>query len=199
MLNEEQLDALDGVNFVTDPGGRILAVGSRRWDSFALQNNAPQLTGRWVISENLFKYISGPDVRRHLKQAMQKISTGADLRLAMLYRCDSPSHRRIMRQTITPIRSSGTCEGLLFQSVVLRSHERQPIDLFDFTERERVAELETDLPGLMMCSWCQRVQAPPLDHGSWIEADSYCAAGGSANVAIIHAICESCSVTAVPR
>ncbi len=199
MLNESDLDTLDGICFVTDLIGEILAVGPKQWDAFASQNNAPELTGRWVINQNLFNYISGPDVRMQLKHAMQKISSSADQRLVMLYRCDAPHRRRIMRQSISPVCSSGRCEGFLFQSVELRSEERPPVDLFDFAERGRAAALDSELPIIAMCSWCQRVLPQMLGCEQWLEAESYFAAGGCSNVCISHSICESCFVRAEPH
>lgn len=199
MLKESNLEALNGVAFVTDLTGEILAVGPTRWNAFALQNNAPELTGRWVINKNLFDFISGPNVRLQLKRSMQDIASGIDLRLDMQFRCDSPRHRRIMRQAILPIRSAGQCEGFLFQSVELRSEERPSVDLFDFSERERVAAYNSELPIVTMCSWCQNVQSQPQSGENWVNAESYSAVEDCSNVRIAHNICESCYAVARPR
>ncbi len=199
MLNESDLDALDGVAFVTDPIGEILAVGATHWNAFALENNAPKLTGQWVINQNLFNFISGPNVRLQLKRSMQSISSGIDLRLVMQFRCDSPRHRRIMRQSISPIRSSGQCEGFLFQSVELRSEERPRVDLFDFSERERAVAYGSELPIVTMCSWCQRVQSQPQSREIWVNAEKLAEAEDCSNVRIAHNICESCYAVARPR
>jgi len=199
MLKESDLEALEGVTFITDLIGEILAVGPTQWNAFALENNAPELTGQWVVGQNLFNFISGPNVRLQLKRSMQEISSGSDLRLVMQFRCDSPRHRRLMRQAISPIRSSGQCEGFLFQSVELRSEERPPIDLFDFSERERVASYDSQLPIVTMCSWCQRVQSQSQSLENWVNAESYSAAEDCSNVRIAHNICESCYAVARPR
>lgn len=196
MPNTISLEALDGISFVTNPEGTITAVGASNWNAFASANGALELIDQLILGNSLFEFISGQEVQAQLKDVMKKISVGIYSRWAMPFRCDSPDRQRNMRQSITPIRASGACVGMLFQSIELHSEQRPQISLFDFREIERRAAQEPDLPTIAMCSWCQRVRQEPTSGTEWVEAEVYYAAGGSSHVRISHGICDNCFETA---
>ena len=192
MINAENLEALDGISFVTDPSGTITAVGTTNWNSFASANDALELLDQTVVGQHLFKFISGQEVQAFLEEVMKRIAAGVHSRWAMEFRCDAPTCRRTMRQSITPVRMSGTCVGLLFQSVELQSEQRPAIDLFDFRALTRIADQDPTLPTIAMCSWCQRVRHELSSGTEWVEAEDYYAAGGRSRVRISHSICDDC-------
>ena len=61
---EELLDAMDGIAYAVDAENRIVAVGRRRWDRFAVENGAPELRADSIIGRNLFEFVSGPELRQ---------------------------------------------------------------------------------------------------------------------------------------
>jgi hypothetical protein len=197
MLGASDLEALDGISLATDVGGKIIAVGATNWNSFAVENGAPELLDRSVIGRSLFEFVSGADVQAKLRDVMRQLSVGTQRAWIMPFRCDAPGCRRNMRQSITPIYSTVTCQGFLLQSIELDSSHRPPIDLFDFREVEKRAAESTNLPTVLMCSWCQRIKCEHIAGNDWTEAEDYYAAGGRSRVRISHGICEGCAETAM--
>jgi hypothetical protein len=61
---EDILDAVDGIAYAVDAENRIVAVGRRRWDRFAVENGAPELRAEKIIGRNLFEFVSGSEVRQ---------------------------------------------------------------------------------------------------------------------------------------
>ena len=183
---------MDGLAFITDRQGVITCIGTRKWDAFANENGAPELRAVGVIGRSLFEFIEGTDVQNQLKRAMQRASQDPDWSWILLYRCDAPELKRKMRQAMNPIFSKGACAGFIFQSVELHVQPRPPINLFDFKELQLRAAQRSDLPVVMMCSWCQKVQHEPVCGEQWVEAEDYYSAGGSSNVRLSHCICEQC-------
>lgn len=196
MFNEQYLEALDGISFVTDLEGTITGIAPSNWNAFAAANDALELLDERVIGQNLFAFVSGRDVKSALQHIMKRVATGVHNRWAMEFRCDGPRCRRIMRQSITPVRESNTCIAFLFQSIELSTEERPMIDIFDFGEVERQAQQNPNLPTIAICSWCKRVRQDATSGTCWVEAEDYYAAGGRSRVRISHSICEDCFKTA---
>lgn len=189
------LQALDGIAFLTDPKGRITAVGIENWNAFSRGNGAPELDAESVIGHKIFKFISGDKVKQQLRKTMQRISTIRDYRWVAPFRCDSPGCFRSMQQTVAPIFSAESCTGFIFQCIELQSYKRPPIDLFDFKAIARYAASDDSLPMVVMCSWCQRVRFESPGGKQWMEAEAYYAVGGSSKVSLSHSICEHCTDT----
>lgn len=60
---QQILDAFVDMAYLTDPGGRILAYNRTKWNDFALQNDAPELTEpSRVIGHSIYEFIAG---RKH--------------------------------------------------------------------------------------------------------------------------------------
>ncbi|NNK77315.1 MAG: PAS domain-containing protein [Litoreibacter sp.] len=187
------LEALEGITFMTDRDGVIMAIGARNWDAFCVDNGAPDLAASDVIGRNLFDYVSGKPVRAQIREALDKLAKSPENSWVMPFRCDAPGRQRHMRQSVTPVFRDRKCTGFFFQSIELASHDRPPIDLFDFKEMARKAANSSDLPLIKMCSWCQKVLFTPVTNDDWVEAEEYYAAGGSSNVRISHGICAPCA------
>lgn len=186
------LDAMEGIAFVVDRSGLVVAAGSRNWNAFARSNGAPELDASAVVGRALFDFVSGGDVRRKLGTLMTRIAADPNGSTVIPFRCDSPGVRRNLRQSIRPIVHDERCTGFVFQSIELEARERPPIDLFDFRAIARRAEREASLPVVVMCSWCQRVRFPPITDGDWYDAEAYYGAGGGSEVSLSHSICDRC-------
>ena len=99
---EEFLDAVDGIAYAVDAEHRIVAVGRRRWDRFAVENGVPELCADSVIGRDLFEFVSGPDVRLAYRQMADRvISTGEPA--VVNTRCDSPGVAPTLRLSISPL------------------------------------------------------------------------------------------------
>jgi hypothetical protein len=196
MLGAFDLEALDGIGVAIDTVGTIKTIGATNWNTFALENGAPDLLDHAVIGKNLFDFVLGSDVHAQLREVMRELSTGTRRAWVMSIRCDAPSCKRNLRQAITPMFSDTNCEGFLLHSIELERRQRPPINLFDFREVEQRAHEETNLPTVVMCSWCQRVKCEKISGEGWLEAEDYYAAGGRSAVRISHGICKLCAETA---
>jgi len=193
MSFESLLEAMEGIVFVTTPGGSITAVGARNWNAFAQSNGAAQMSASTVIGRTLFDFISGSDVKEQLGKIMTRSTADSALSVVVPFRCDSPDTRRELRQSIRPIFSQDSCVGLLFQSIELNMQRRPPIDLFDFKKNKQQCAQDASLPIVVMCSWCQRIRYPPIAAKDWIEAEEYYSAGGKSGIRLTHSICDRCS------
>lgn len=191
---ESFLDAMEGVCYLTDPEGRIRAVGRRGWRSFASENGAPQLCDLdSVLDRPLVDFIAGAEVRRSYLAFLEKLLSGKRRSLHFETRCDSPGVRRRLRMCISTVAVQDRVAGFLFQSLTLEEHERPPVDLFDAAAMLAHLAARSDLPILRMCSYCQNV-APEHEaaDSEWISAETYYRLGGTSNVRISHGICPAC-------
>ena len=188
------IDSIDGIAYIVDRGGQIVAYGQSRWNAFAEANDAPELCrSENVIGLPLLDIVHGRSVRDTYRQLMSEILDGRQSGFAFGYRCDSPGIVREMRMSITPVRVQGEVAGVLYQSIVLHTDVRLPLDIFRF--RDFSAALgNDDRPVLALCSYCQRVRAPTKSDQSveWISAEKYYQSGGSSDVRITHGICNDC-------
>jgi hypothetical protein len=189
------LEALDGISYVVSRDGTIGAIGAIKWNDFACQNGGPELLDKCIIGRNLFDFVSGADVRSHIRHILYELSTRRRPACALPLRCDAPAQLRNLRQSITPIFEANECHSFLFQCVELHSRQRPSIDLYDFKVR---AKQDLSLPLIVMCSWCLRIQSAASTTDRWITAENYYAAGGRSEVRISHGICEACVEVAFP-
>jgi hypothetical protein len=196
MRSAVPLNALDGISYVVTLDGTIDAIGVTHWNDFARQNGGDELLDKGVIGRNLFDFVSGADVRSHIRRILSELSTRRRPACILPLRCDAPAQLRNLRQSITPIFRANECRCFLFQAVELYSRQRPSIDLYDFKARFRQ---NLSLPLIVMCSWCLRIQSAGSTTDRWITAENYYAAGGQSEVRISHGICEACVEVAFPR
>lgn len=189
------LDALDGLVFETDRNGTIQAIGTNSWDSFAAENGAPELTSDAVIGRNLFDFVEGKQVRDQIRKILERISQDPNWAWMLPFRCDAPQRQRNVIQSLRPIFADHVCTGFVFHSFYQFSWQRPPMGLYDFKRHRELAKQDRDLPRVMMCSWCQRVQFAPVAGTKWISAENYYAGGGRSDVRLSHGICEDCLET----
>jgi len=190
------LDALDGVAYLVDIDGTIVAMGQPGWDEAAGSNAAGGLTAGTVLGANLFDRIKGDEVRAACNRMHAEVTRGDRAYIAFEYRCDAPDVKRRMRMSVTRLRLPGCAPVLLYQSQTLSAVARPWVSLF---EPQRIVETirdEAGLPIVRMCSFCQRVAspAPPVEAPvTWIEAEDYYRQGGPVDVRISHGVCPGCS------
>ncbi|MFT5064960.1 MAG: hypothetical protein ACJAXK_002032 [Yoonia sp.] len=195
MITMSDLDVMDGLTFETDRQGIIRDVGANNWNAFAIQNGAPELNAKAVLNCSLFDFIEGTQVQNQFRQIMERIALDPNWSWVLPFRCDCPDTKRNICQSLRPIFSGHECTGFIFQSIEQHSQQRPPIGLYDFKRLRKLAKEDSRLPVVMMCSWCQRVQYPPISGDEWILAEDYYVAGGRSEVRINHAICEDCLET----
>jgi hypothetical protein len=188
------LDALDGVSYLVDAEGRLLAMGQPGWDAFAQRNGAGHIGAQALAGHNLFDAIIGEEVRDSYRNAHRSVLTGERSHIAFEFRCDAPEVKRTMRMAITVLRRPATPAALLYQSQTLSVVSRPWVSLF---EPERIAQQlsqESGLPIVRICSLCQRVASPaPPASSFWVEADEYYRMGGPADVRTSHGLCPECA------
>ena len=193
------LGALEGVVYVVDPDGLILACGQRSWDSFVEDNDGPaDLKSERVIGRSLFSFIKGEEVVAQYRSWLLKVRDEYSGPLTFCYRCDSPSVRREMRMSITRLESKGELCGFLFQSILLDARQRPPLNLYDFDAQLAWLRRGKAMPLVRMCSFCQTVHWEPDEErsaGEWISAEQYYGRGGVSEVQITHGICPACAET----
>lgn len=135
-------------------------------------------------------------MRDEYRRIMDRISQDPNWVWVVPFRCDAPARARHITQSVKPIFSDSTCTGFLFHAVEQTSQQRPPMDIYDFKKLRALAERNPNLPGVSMCSWCQRVQSSQTGAGIWMSAEDYYAAGGGSAVRITHSICDTCLATA---
>ena len=191
-LDDRLLDALEGVAYVVDCDGAIVALGEHNWRSFAASGNAADILAPGaVIGRNIYEFITGDDVRAYYRERLRRLSFEQGTGMATRIRCDAPSVKRELRLSVMPIWIESSVRGFLFQSIVMNETVRPPIDLFDFQARARTT-MDDMRPIVRMCSICQRLESPSAN-GVWVEAAEYYQRGGEADVRLSHGICQTCS------
>lgn len=180
---------------MVDPAGRIVSYGRRRWNAFAEKNGAPALCEPDnVIGVALLDVVQGDDVRDAYGRLMGELLEGRLDGFGFSFRCDAPDLLRKMRMAITPVSVQGEVTGILFQSIVLHSEMRPPLDIFRFRDLAAVFGSTADQPIVTLCSYCQKVRAPTDNgrSGQWISVEDYYRRGGSSEVQISHGMCQDC-------
>jgi hypothetical protein len=194
---ENILDAIDGLAYAVDADNRIIAVGRRRWNRFAVDNGAPELRADSIIGRNLFELVSGPDMQQAYRELADTIiSAGEPASIAI--RCDGPGVVRELRLSIAPLLLADKRPGLLFQAQIVGRAVPAPLDIFDFKALLSALKGEPDLPIVVMCSFCQLLRRPGAGDDDWVSAEMYCRLGGTSRVRISHGLCADCDAVRFP-
>lgn len=185
------MSALDGVTYAASAQGRLLAVGTPRWDRFARNHGAAGPERETVLGRELFDYLSGEEVRDAYRRIHAHVLAGRP-HVAFEYRCDAPDVRRTMRMSISLLELPQTEPMVLYQSQVLSEVERPWISLF---EPERILQWrrsEYAFPVVTVCSFCLQVRLPDEAGGRWVEPEAYYARGAPHDVRVSHGLCATC-------
>ena len=147
-LNREIIYRIDETNCIT-----YLSPG---WFNFAAKNGAADLKADQIIGRPLLSFISGNSTRQLFSLILDHVRR-SHWSLEFPFRCDSPTLRRFMEITITPLDQF----HLEFRCCTIKEELRSRAPLF---EKE---EPPTE-PLLRMCSWCKKVAIPS---GKWVEVE----------------------------
>ncbi len=198
---QQLLEAMDGLVWLTDPQGRFVTCGWRRWARAARADGAESYAEPdTLIGRSMLDFVEGEPVRDAYARFMDALRQGRTETIGFSFRCDSPGARRRFRMAITRVEEDGTLRALLFQSQRLSERARVPLALFDFAAmRARIEDIAA-APIVEMCSLCQRVAFPPGGATrEWVEADEYYRRGGPGEVCVSHTVCPHCEHHVVRR
>lgn len=175
---DDEISQTESVIYELDANNNIVAV-NQRWQSFALTNNAPELSDELVIGKPLMQFISGNITKRFWETFLEKIRlTNAEIHLN--YRCDSPDLKRFMQ--IKAYRGEG--ERLYFESALLRTESRTtPIHF------KRAQQRNADTK--VRCSFCNNI----LYKNHWVEAETFVTGNRSVTLDVIYGICPACQTS----
>lgn len=195
---DEFLDAVEGIAYAVDAEHRIVAVGRRRWDRFAVENGAPELRADRVIGRSLFDFVSGSEVTQAYRDLTDRVfSTGEPV--VVTARVDSPGVARELRLSVGPLQFGHKRPGLLFQARIVGETARPRLDIFDFKTLLNALLPEADLPIVTMCSFCRQLRRPGSDdEENWVTAEEYHRLGGTSRVRISHGMCADCDAVRFP-
>jgi hypothetical protein len=188
--SQPMLDAMDGVAYLTDEAGTVLACGEPAWGTFATANGARALTRDAMVGRNLFDAIEGAEVRAAWLKLHASVVTGYRTRIAFDYRCDAPDTERFMRMAVSTVRRRPR-PLVLYQSQLLNAVPRPWMGLF-----ARPGFNPTAGRGfVVVCAYCHDVHATP--DAPWIPPVDYYRDGGSDDVDVSHGVCPRCWATIV--
>ncbi|MGC8827572.1 MAG: PAS domain-containing protein, partial [Anaerolineae bacterium] len=136
--------------------GDVITTVNDAWDEFALENEAPHLTGQGVIGRSLWDFIAGEETRHLYRILFQRVREGKRP-ISIPFRCDAPDCRRYMEMQMIPDNAG----GITFANRVLRVERRPAVRLL-----EQGAPRSPDF--VTMCGWCKRVRLPD---DRWVEVE----------------------------
>lgn len=189
---------MDGIALLIDRRMRIVAVGRPNWDRFWIDNGGgdPILD---PLGGTFTDFIVPGEVRERFRALLGDVLAGHRPAARLDFQCDSPSIRRLMRLTLTPVRlpdrlvaEGKLAEGVLYQSIRIDVEARPPQPLV--TAPESLAPAG-GAAIVHMCARCSRVAWPPgraSRASSWIGPVDYYRRGGSEHVLLQHGLCPSC-------
>lgn len=85
--------------FTLDKENRIIKTNAA-WELFALENGAPELTGRLIYGKPLFAFITDDVTRMHVRLMLDYVRTMKKT-VVREYRCDSDQLKRFMQMQLT--------------------------------------------------------------------------------------------------
>jgi len=177
-LQHAPLLAAAAIVYELDVDNNIVAVNSV-WQSFALENHAPELSFDQVIGKPLMQYISGNTTKQFWQTLLDK-ARAADSALHLDYRCDSPDIRRFMHMKVY----RGERDKLHVESALLRTESR-PVSVHFKRAQQRGSDTK------VRCSFCNHI----LHKSHWVEAESLVAGSGVVSLEVTYGICPKCQIS----
>lgn len=181
------LNALSGTAYIVDPDGVLLFAGGSEWDTLLTSSGA--FLPPWaVFGRNLFDMIAGERVQAAYRAIHARVLEG-QRHLGFDYRCDAPDLERLMRMAIGPITVGEGVAGVLYQSTLLRSTARIPLEYLTNDERLREQREASGAPIVTICAWCADVSDGAHE---WFKPAEYYRRGGASGVRLSHGVCPAC-------
>lgn len=125
-----------------DDSDRLVAVNDT-WTSFAVANDAPELSAPGILGLRLWDAITDPSTRELYRTLLDRVRRGEVLDYT--YRCDGPAVRRDMSMHVT-------LEGrrVRFTSRIAADTLRDPQPILD-RHIPRTGDL------IRVCGWCKKI------------------------------------------
>jgi hypothetical protein len=125
-----------------DEADRLVFVNDA-WTSFAVANDAPELSAPGVLGLHLWDAVTDPSTQELYRAVLDRVRRGEVVHYT--YRCDSPAVRREMSMRVS-------LEGrrVRFTSRIAHATERAPQPILD-----RKVPRTNDL--IRVCGWCKRI------------------------------------------
>ncbi|MGD9538630.1 MAG: hypothetical protein AB7P52_14895 [Alphaproteobacteria bacterium] len=192
---ETLLDAIDGIAYLVDPTGVILATSTKLSHACAHAADGSAQSGEEALATALAVGALDDQVRDAYRRLHDAVCAGQRERISFVHRCDSPEVARVARMSISPVRVGGRLCAVLYQSQVLSEARRPRIALFDHANFQRGQGASFARPVVRLCAYCHAVAWPPGTHEDgerWSTPEAYQAMGGPAAVKLRFAVCPSC-------
>ncbi len=165
--------------YCVDADDRIVSV-TPEWESFALENDASQLTSESVCGRPLAGFIANRETQHLYEMILEKVRREA-CTVVVPFRCDGPRIRRFMELTVSP----GQNGQVEFEGRIRREEEREVVALFE-------SPGDRDDGYVLVCSWCKRVEVGD----EWVEVEEAVTRldlfGATPLPKITHGMCPDC-------
>jgi len=166
-----------------DAADRFAAVNDA-WTEAAESDAGPELLPPGILGRSLWEAIGDPAAHQLYAALVGRVRAGAGP-VGLVFRCDTPRQRRLLRLRI----SATARQGVDFEARFLAVQDRPPVALLDQTAR-RSGEL------LRICAWCKRI---PMADGRWVEVEEALDRLDLLDAAVLpqltHGICPACDAT----
>lgn len=143
------------LSYLVDATDLIIEVNDA-WTGFALANEGAHLLAPAVLGRPLWDMVSDVPTRQVYEHLLRRARQG-NQPVEFCFRCDGPTHRRLLRMRLTATTES----GVRFETQLLKEEVRPSVALLDVR-----AERSGDV--IRICGWCMRV---PVVTGEWLELE----------------------------
>lgn len=154
---------------------------SRSWDQFATANEAANVRFASVKGRKLWDFITDPTTKDIYTDVVANVRAGATITLPL--RCDSPTARRWLTLTATPMAGG----GVKFTSRTIREQSRPRVAILDMRSPRSSQFIKA-------CSWCRKFQVPSQGWAEVEEAVMKLGLFDSPSPPLLtHGICPACA------
>jgi hypothetical protein len=159
----------------------FLVAVSPDWDELVIASNNLKLLGRAIIGKSLSEFISG-DVSNMFTETMIQAARVRQQPIIKPYRCDSPTHKRIMQMILTPFLDGRV---RIAHELVSETPWLHPKNMRTVTNRQRISKIKR-------CTMCNNL----LDGDEWVTLDRYLENHSEytpETLSVFYGICPNCS------
>jgi hypothetical protein len=163
-----------------DAADRVAAVNDA-WMDAAKSDGRPELLAPGILGRSLWEVIGDPAAHQLYAALVGRVRAGAGP-IGLVFRCDTPRQRRLLRLRI----SATVRQGIDFEARFLAVQDRPPVALLS-----RAARRSREL--LRICAWWKRI---PMPDGRWVEVEEALNCLALLDAAVLpqltHGICPAC-------